>query len=109
MEAMRLIRAIYRFQLLCHVADKAFSSSQDRNIETFLNVLEPWGVEQLFSFYQFVVGIYDGILNDIQWDIHPDNPKFEDQSRPPTPDGAFDLSVPGKASICTLLDSIFSF
>jgi hypothetical protein len=37
-------------------------------------MLEPWEIEELFSFYQFVQDIYSNILNDIRWDLHPNNP-----------------------------------
>ncbi|KAL6353923.1 hypothetical protein LRP88_12918 [Fusarium phalaenopsidis] len=56
-----------------------------------LNIIEPWEIEELFAFYQFALNVYDKVFTDIYWDLHPDNPKFDDQGRPPTPDGAFDL------------------
>lgn len=94
-EELRLTRAVYRFQLLCQLADRADDttsiSSRAERVEAFLDLLEPWEIEELFSFYQFAQGVYDRTLNDIRWDLHPDNPKFDDQSRPPTPEGAFDL------------------
>jgi len=96
-ETMRVTRAIYRFQLLCHLAgpdDRSLWLSRDHLNETmqaFLDTLEPWEVEELFSFYQFAHDVYDVIIKDVGWDLHPDNPKFNDQGRPPTPDGAFDL------------------
>jgi len=98
-EAMRLTRAAYRFQLLCQIADpadKAIRLSREQTIEAFLNTLEPWEIEELFSLYQFVEGVYDRILNDIRWDLHQSNPKFDDQGRPPTPEGAFNLDISGE-------------
>ncbi|KAJ9157853.1 hypothetical protein NKR23_g741 [Pleurostoma richardsiae] len=96
-ETMRVTRAIYRFQLLCHLAGPGDNSPWlsrdhlDETVQAFLDTLEPWEVEELFSFYQFAHDVYDKIIKDIMWDLHPDNPKFNDQGRPPTPDGAFDL------------------
>ncbi|KAK1761660.1 hypothetical protein QBC33DRAFT_502392 [Phialemonium atrogriseum] len=95
-ETMRLIRATYRFQLLCQLvepANKAMRLSRQETVLDFLGVLEPWEIEELFSFYQFARDVYDRILTDIRWDLHPDNPRFDDQGRPPTPEGAFDLDI----------------
>lgn len=39
--------------------------------------------------------MYEQIFEELQWDLDKDNPKFpkfDDQGRPPTPDGAFDLT-----------------
>lgn len=96
-ETMRVTRTIHRFQLLCHLAgtsDKPLILSWDHRNETiqaFLDAIEPWEVEELFSFYQFASDVYDKAFTNIKWDLHPDNPKFNDQGRPPTPDGAFEL------------------
>lgn len=99
METLRLARAIYRFQMLCHLADpvdRAIRLSREQTVQKLLLILEPWEVEELFSFYQFSWSVYDKIFKDIFWDVHPDNPKFEDQGRPPTPDGAFELNNESK-------------
>lgn len=102
MEELRLTRAIYRFHLLCQLADPTDSmvttTSRGETTQAFLNMLEPWEVEELFSFYQFAQDVYNRILKDIRWDLHPDNPKFNDQRRPPTPEGAFDLDGLSKSS-----------
>lgn len=95
-ELTRFTRAIYRFQMLCHLGDsddKDIRLWREDNVQAFLEILEPWEREELYSFYQFAEDTYDHIFNDIRWDLHPDNPKFDDQGRPPTPDGAFDLSI----------------
>ncbi|RAQ59023.1 hypothetical protein COH20_007123 [Aspergillus flavus] len=70
MEETRLIRALYRFQL-CYL-------------------FEPWEVEEISCIYTFAKERYNQIFNDIRWNVHEENPKFEGQ-RPPTPEGAFDL------------------
>jgi hypothetical protein len=69
----------------------------------FLDVLDPWEIEELFSFYQFAQGVYDRILSEIRWDLHPDNPKFDDQGRPPTPEQAFNLDISSKFDIISSL------
>ncbi|KAL7916982.1 hypothetical protein ACQKWADRAFT_307934 [Trichoderma austrokoningii] len=91
-EAMRFTRAVYRFQLLCQLADPIRSSRHKLiHVQAFLDTLKAWEIEELFSFYQFARGKFEEIFNNIRWDVHPDNPKFDDQGRPPTPEGAFDL------------------
>ena len=101
-EATRISRAIYHFQLLSQFVKfddrRPFGSSRDSIARDVLDIFEPWEIEQLLSFIEFTEGIYDKILADITWDLHPDNPKFGDQHRPPTPGGAFDLSLDRKSS-----------
>lgn len=89
-EMMRLTRAAYRFQLLCQLASPE-RTLREENLTALFNIMEPWEIEELFAFYQFALDVYDRVFTDIYWDLHPDNPKFDDQGRPPTPDGAFDL------------------
>ncbi|KFY92745.1 hypothetical protein V500_04048 [Pseudogymnoascus sp. VKM F-4518 (FW-2643)] len=101
METMRFTRAIYRFQVLCQAPginrDTRIRSisrsmrSREGTVLAIIDVIEPWEIEELFSFYQFAREVYDNIFSKIRWDLHSDNPKFDDQRRPPTPDGAFDL------------------
>ncbi len=94
-EWRRLMRAMYRFQLLACLSlpvGEVTRSSQSANAKLFLSVLNPWEIEELFSFYQFVEEKYDRVLDDVDGDLNPENPAFDDQTRPPTPDGALDLS-----------------
>lgn len=46
--------------------------------------------------YVFAKGQFNQIFNDIHWDVHQENPRFEGQDRPPTPDGAFDFDSAGE-------------
>lgn len=98
-ELARFTRATYRFQMLCYLGDpddKRIRVWRADNVQAFLDLFEPWEREELYSFYQFAEDIYDHIFDNILWDLHPDNPKFDDQGRPPTPDGAYDLSISNK-------------
>lgn len=56
---------------------------------------EPWESENLSSFHQFAENIYevvfDAIRIEIRIEIHPNNVRFDDQDRPPTLVGAFEL------------------
>ena len=96
-ETARFARATYRFQLLCELASPARGLSGppadvESLVDSFLGIIEPWETEEILSFYQYSYGNYERWLEKVTWDLHPDNPKFDDQGRPPTPTGAFDLS-----------------
>lgn len=98
-EMMRLTRATYRFQLLSQLVDPddwTKRNSGERSTQALFDILQPWEIEELFSFYEFAEEVYNEILNRIRWDVHPQNPKFDDQGRPPTPTGAFDLDSMSK-------------
>ncbi|KAK4041114.1 hypothetical protein C8A01DRAFT_34847 [Parachaetomium inaequale] len=99
-EQTRIARALYRFQLCCRM----FGSRDDAdvwrlgwvqpgefNTTKFIHTMEPWEIEQFASVYTFVRAKYEQVFDDIQWDLNPDHPRFQDQQRPPTPDGAFEL------------------
>ncbi|KAJ4386827.1 hypothetical protein N0V93_009725 [Gnomoniopsis smithogilvyi] len=90
-ELQRFIRAVYRFQLLCYVTSVLSSNIATDNAKSLIYNLEPWEAEELYSFYQSSEGVYDKIFDRISGDVHPENPRFDDQSRPPTPDGAFEF------------------
>lgn len=102
-EWQRFCRAIYRFQMLCHVACPHSSRAASDNATYLIHTLEPWEAEELYSFYQFAEGIYDKIFDRISGDLHPENPRFSDQDRPLTPDGAFEFD-----NSCTELFLMFS-
>lgn len=98
-ERRRFTRALYHFEILCYIGRHGFRNPwlsargrQERDLEQLFNILQPWEMEELISCYEFVVKQYESVLEKIQWDIHPDNRRFDDQGRPPTPTGAFDLS-----------------
>lgn len=110
METMRFARAIYRFQVFCGFAGYNIQSielgsisrsmeSRDENVLAFIDAIEPWEIEEMYSFYQFAQEVYDNIFSKICRDLHPDNPRFEDYNRPPTPEGAFYLDTPSKFGI----------
>lgn len=91
MEILRLTRAIYRFELLCqmvYAGRKPHPGSPWARLRGMLNILEPWEIEELFSFYQFVHFMYDKIFDTIYWDV---NPKFSNQDGFSTPEGTFEL------------------
>lgn len=97
-EWQRCLRAAYRFQLLCCAvkSTRSIRNSYDDTLERLAERLfytpEPWQGEELLSFYQFAEAVYEEIFDDIAAEVHPDNARFDDQARPPTPEGAFELA-----------------
>lgn len=97
-ELQRCLRAAYRFQLLCCAVKSArlIRDMDDNTLERLAERLfytpEPWEGEELLSFYQLAEAVYEDILDNIAADVHPDNARFDDQHRPPTPEGAFELA-----------------
>lgn len=98
-EKMRLMRALYRFQLCCNLFGRGRHGippgtkpeMDDMDIlKHFICIFEPWEVEEICCIYTFSKLQYERIFNDISWDVNEMNPKFDGQ-RPPTPVGAFDL------------------
>ena len=111
-ETTRLTRATFRFQILCQIARHTDSTSvrsyPEATVRAFLDILDPWEIEELLCCYEFVHSVYDKVLTDLRLDLHPDNPKFEDQERPPTPDGAFDFNNPSMFSFAISLTGLLS-
>ncbi|RAK95623.1 uncharacterized protein BO80DRAFT_469240 [Aspergillus ibericus CBS 121593] len=98
-EELRILRSMYRFQLCCNLFGVGchgtpFSPRSDFDsvgiLRFFLSIFEPWEVEEIACIYAFAKERYDEVFDDIRWDVHEENPKFDGQ-RPPTPDGAFDF------------------
>ncbi len=96
-EEMRILRALYRFQLCCllfgHASrakfwDRGWASLGMVNV---LSSLDPWEIEEVACVHKFAESKYSRIFDDIQDDVAPANPRFANQRRPPTPDGAFEL------------------
>jgi hypothetical protein len=102
-EHTRIMRALYRFQLLCNLFGRGGHGSTEERLRWHLNfdtvsvlsiffgIFEPWEVEEVICIYAFAKDKYDQIFRDISWDVNPENPKFDDQPRPPTPEGAFEF------------------
>ncbi|ODM19351.1 hypothetical protein SI65_05969 [Aspergillus cristatus] len=99
-EEAGIVRALYRFQLHCNLFGVSqYNFFRQRRLKfldvdilnIFFRVFEPWDVEEIACIYTFTKAKYNQIFDDIRWDVHQENPKFEAQRRPPTPDGAFDF------------------
>lgn len=94
-EWQRCLRATYRFELLCCFTYPFGRESNPNRVAGNATCLfyepEPWEGEELFCFYQFAQTVYQTVFDDIKDEVHPGNPRFDDQDRPPTPIGAFEL------------------
>ena len=98
-ERLRFLRAVYHFELLSRIANpldphlwqENMPQVQRQQVEELLGTIQPWEAERLHTLYQFAEKKYESVFEEIKWDLHPDNPRFEDQERPPTPVGSFDL------------------
>lgn len=103
METLRITRACYRFEILSRLAapgdHRRSLNEKEDGIISFFNVIEPWEVEEILSFCQFTENIYDSIFNDVEDDLYPNNPRFDGQPRPPTPDGVFEPDRPRKPTL----------
>lgn len=106
-EETRIMRALYRYQLCCHMWGRADgdlgrqhwgSDKANLYVEDMLDSIEPWEVEELICVYAFVKAKLDETFTTIQDDVHPDNPEFDHQRRLSSPDGAFVLDDKGKIS-----------
>lgn len=93
-ELIRVTRALYRFHLLSLLTER---NMYDRNWESedssraLISVLEPWEIEELLAIFEWAKAKYVKFIEDVRWDLHPKNPKFADQPRGGTPDGAISL------------------
>ncbi|XRM40133.1 hypothetical protein ABZX51_003452 [Aspergillus tubingensis] len=103
-EEFRIIRALYRFQICCnlfglgphqdHVSGdyQSYLFVKIRKICLFLESLyHPWELEELWSINLFAEEKCTEFIKSIEWDFHEDNPRFDRQGRPCTPDGAIDI------------------
>ncbi|GLA46052.1 hypothetical protein AnigIFM63604_008014 [Aspergillus niger] len=104
-EEHRIIRALYRFQLFCNLLGTGPHKHTDK-IDIFEpwikfeshevlmmleSLYEPWELEEIncVNVFAQIKGLE--VLKSVTWDFHETNPKFADQNRPPTPQGAFDI------------------
>ena len=76
-EIMRLTRAVYRYQLLCLIADPSATStprsSKEATIDALVDIFEPWEVEEIFSFLQFAEHTHADAMKFVQWILPPEH------------------------------------
>ncbi|KAF4340260.1 hypothetical protein FBEOM_5771 [Fusarium beomiforme] len=97
-EARRILRAFYRYQLFCNLFSPAPQSrrgicTNEERLEWFLDIFEPWEIEEILCVNAFVGDKYKEVLGEVTWDFHPDNPKWDaGRTDPSTPEGAYNIS-----------------
>ncbi|KAK0653991.1 hypothetical protein QBC41DRAFT_61008 [Cercophora samala] len=98
-ETLRIMRAMYRYQLICNLFGRgpysaslysSYSLSGYNDIfQAFLSTFTAFEIEEVRCIFDYAVDCYDKVFARVASDLHPDNPRFKGQQRPPTPDGAF--------------------
>ncbi len=104
MEQRRFLRALYRFQLYCHLFGpgprgttgwKKFGSPDEVQV-TFFYDFKPWEIEEIHSVYTLIQEKYTDILDAIKDDVDPTDPKFAEWGPPIADPALYDLSSTGK-------------
>ncbi|KAF4450361.1 hypothetical protein F53441_6485 [Fusarium austroafricanum] len=119
-ENRRILRAFYRFQLFCNLfgyysENRRSMFSDEERLEWFLDIYEPWEIEEILSVNTFVESKYQKVLEEVAWDLHEDNPRWDaGRTDPFTPTGAYhidgfgDFYRVGMTSLgLSLLSSVF--
>ncbi|KAF5698363.1 hypothetical protein FGLOB1_12109 [Fusarium globosum] len=103
-EATRIIRGLYRFQIFCSLFGPArggcnYYFYEDRimnagqRLQQLDDLYEAWEIEEILCINAFVHAKYRPLFEQVEWDLNPDNPSFDDKrTGPHTPPGAFHLS-----------------
>ncbi|KAM0354894.1 hypothetical protein ACHAPU_000731 [Fusarium lateritium] len=81
-EKRRITRGLYRFQLFCNLFGSDgetghFFSKDEVRLGKFLNILEPWEIEEIMCIYWFAKVAYRYVLEAVEWDFDEDNPRFD--------------------------------
>ncbi|GAQ47300.1 similar to An01g01670 [Aspergillus niger] len=102
-EEHRIIRALYRFQLCSNVFGVGpnkdeldlfridFQFSDSDILKLLEDLWEPWELEEINCINVFAETKCRAIHDAVTWDFSERNPRFDDQERPPTPDGAVNI------------------
>lgn len=110
-EATRIVRGLYRFQIFCSLFGPArggcnYYFYEDRimnagqRLQQLDDLYEAWEIEEILCINAFVHAKYRPLFEQVEWDLNPDNPSFDDKrTGPHTPPGAFHLSSRSKTRI----------
>ncbi|GKZ36426.1 hypothetical protein AbraIFM66950_007498 [Aspergillus brasiliensis] len=108
-EEHRIIRALYRFQLCSNVFGVGpnkdeldlfgmrLGFDQSEILVLLEDLYEPWELEEINCINVFAETKCQEIHDAVTWDFNEKNPRFDDQERPPTPDGAMDIPQHSKS------------
>lgn len=109
-EARRIVRGLYRFQMFCSLFGPARGGGNffyddglleaEERLQLLLDVYEAWEIEEILCINVFVHAKYRVLFEQVEWDLHPDNPSFDDvRTGPHTPPGAFHLASNSRTQI----------
>ncbi|KAH7171617.1 hypothetical protein DER46DRAFT_592456 [Fusarium sp. MPI-SDFR-AT-0072] len=98
-ERRRIIRGLYRSQIFYNLFGPAQGAGSfygsfrsEERLALFLNEYTAWEIEEMLCIDTFMHAKYREILEQVLWDLHPDNPSFDPvRTGPHTPPGAFHL------------------
>lgn len=94
-EKKRLLRALYRFEIFCHLFGGAQCESYIGMtvVRIFFSDMDfqPWEVEEMCCVYTFVKETFQETINDVRWDLDENNPRFADLPQPELRGLAFPL------------------
>ncbi|KAL5599141.1 hypothetical protein FOVSG1_006953 [Fusarium oxysporum f. sp. vasinfectum] len=100
-EERRIMRGLYRFQIFSNLFGPArdvgfrYGDSlleEEERLGLFLDNFEAWEVEEMLCINAFMHAKYHSVFEEVQWDLHPDNPSFDIvRTGPHTPPGAYHL------------------
>lgn len=100
-EKRRIVRGFYRFQLLSNLFGSngmtgRLCSGHEQRLGHFLDMFEPWELEEIICIYWFINGKYLSVLEEVAWDFNEDNPRFDSRKMDPyMPEGAYHLEIFG--------------
>lgn len=99
-ERIRIMRALYRCETYYHLFGRnkgnRFGFFRDTEIaEIFFSIFQPWEAEEIGCVEFFIQTEYTHVFNEVQADLHPKSPRFDDQwdGRGQEPDGSYELDI----------------
>lgn len=100
-EETRIFRSLYRFELYCALFGVRYYRSNRPQwflelnpmdmLMMFMEIYEPWEVEEIICIYIFAREKIDKVFHDIYWDVHPDKPRLEGHEGDSPPTRIFDF------------------
>ncbi|KAI7767376.1 hypothetical protein LZL87_010704 [Fusarium oxysporum] len=96
-ETSRILRAFYRYQLFYNlfgvdVQSKHGIGTGEEKLEEYLDKFQPCEIEEILCVNAFIEDKYSQVLDEVTWDFHPDNPKWDaERTDPSIPEGAYNI------------------
>jgi hypothetical protein len=92
-ESMRLLRALYRWQLYCNLFGQGPDDGRrevpklehGEELDLFFCIFRPWEIEEIYCIYALLKNTYSDLLDTVAWDLNRANPKYKDFPTPFAP------------------------